>query len=50
MSRSKSEYSDLNGMTTSQPTTCYRINIKYVWGPHGKPYGDPTLITYGDMQ
>ena len=24
--------------------------MKYVWGPHGKPYGDPTLITYRDLQ
>ena len=23
-----------------QPTTCDHINIKYVWGPHCKPYGD----------
>ena len=24
--------------------------MKYIWGPHGKPYGDPTLITHRDLQ
>ena len=36
--------------TKSQPTTFDHINIKYIWGPHGKPYGDPILITYIDLQ
>ena len=34
----------------TQPTRFVHINIKYIWGPHGKPYGDPTLITYRDLQ
>ena len=34
----------------TQPTTSDNINIKYIWDPHGKPYGDPTLITYGNLQ
>ena len=21
------------------------INMKYIWGPHGKQYGHPTLVT-----
>ena len=25
-------------------------NTKYIWGPHGKPYGDRTLITYIELQ
>ena len=35
---------------TTQPTTFDHINIKYIWGPHGKPFGDPTLIIYRDLQ
>ena len=35
----------------SKPTTYFdHINIKYIWGPHDKPYGNPTLITYRDLQ
>ena len=34
----------------SQPTTSDHINMKYIWGPHGKPYWDPTLITHRDLQ
>ena len=34
----------------AQPTTFDHINTKYIWGPHSKPYGDPTLITYRDLQ
>ena len=26
-----------------KPTTSVHINMKYMWGPHGKPYVDPTL-------
>ena len=33
-----------------QPTTFHHTNIKHIWGPHGKPYMDPTLITYWDLQ
>ena len=35
---------------TSQPTTFDHINIKYIWGPHGTRYGDPTSIMYNDLQ
>ena len=35
---------------TSQPTTFEHINLKYIWSPHGKPYGNPALITYTDLQ
>ena len=35
---------------TAKPTTCDHINIKYICCPHGKPYGDPALITYRDLQ
>ena len=35
---------------TTQPTTSDHINIKYILGPNAKPYGDPTLITYRDLQ
>ena len=24
--------------------------MKYLGGPHGTPYGDPTLITHRDLQ
>ena len=24
--------------------------MKYIWGPHGKPDGDHTLITHRDLQ
>ena len=34
----------------SQPTTSDHINMKYIRGPHGKPYGDPTLVTHRDLQ
>ena len=30
--------------TASQPTTFDYINMKYIWGPHGKPYVDPTFL------
>ena len=33
-----------------QPTIFDHIYIKYIWGPHGKQYGDPTLITYRELQ
>ena len=33
-----------------KPTTSDHINMKYMWGPHGKQYWDPTLITYRDLQ
>ena len=33
---------------SAQPTTC--DHIKYILGPDGKPHGDPTLITYRDLQ
>ena len=32
-----------------QPATLDHKNIKHIWGPHGKPYGDPMLITYRDL-
>ena len=36
----------------SQPTTFDHINIKYIWGPHVHCtlYGEPTLMTYRDLQ
>ena len=34
----------------SQPTTYDHINIKYISGPRGKPYGDHTLKTYRDLK
>ena len=36
-------------MLPTQPTTFDHINIKYIWGPDGEPYGHPTLITYRDL-
>ena len=36
----------LENRLITQPTTSDHINIKYIRGPHGKPYGDPTLITH----
>ena len=30
----------------SQPTRFHHINIKYIWGLHGKPNGDHTFIRY----
>ena len=35
---------------TSQPTTSDHINMKYMWGAHGKPHGNPMLITHRDLQ
>ena len=36
---------------TSQPTIYSdHIKMKYIWGPHGKPCGDPTLKTHRDLQ
>ena len=37
-------------LTCTQPTTSDHINMKYIWGPRGKPYGDHTLITHRDLQ
>ena len=34
----------------TQPTTSDHINMKHIWGPHGKPYGDPTLITHRELK
>ena len=34
----------------TQPTTSDHINIKYIWGPRGKPNGDHTLITYRELK
>ena len=39
-----------NTCIITDPTTSDHINIKYIWGPHGKPYGDPTLITHRDLK
>ena len=39
-----------NSPNQSESTTFDHINIKYIWGPHAKPYGDPTLITCRDLQ
>ena len=41
---------DHNTTQISQPITFDNINIKYTWGPQGKPSGDPTLITYKVFQ
>ena len=33
-----------------QPTTFDHIDMKHTCGPHGKPCGDPMLITFRDLQ
>ena len=33
----------------SLPPTFDQINIKYIFGHHGKPFGDPTLTAYRDL-
>ena len=45
-------YSILNSIlyAYTKPTTFDHINIKCIWGPHGKPFKDPTLMTYRDLQ
>ena len=45
-----SKMKKIDNATSTQPTTYNHINIEYINDPHGKPYGDPTLITYGDLQ